>query len=101
MTWDFQKLDQVVKARVEGQWVFSDTYAMLDAALAGYGLAYLPEDVIAAHVKAGALRMVLEDWAPVYPGYHLYYPSRRHSSSAFAVILDTLRYSSASAAQRG
>ncbi len=101
MSWDFQKLDQVVKARVEGQWIFSDTYAMLDAALAGYGLAYLPEDVVTPHVKAGALRMVMEDWTPVYPGYHLYYPSRRHSSSAFAVVLDALRYSSASAAQRG
>lgn len=101
MSWDFQKLDHVVKARVEGQWVFSDTYAMLDAALASYGLAYLPADVVAPHVKAGALRMVLEDWAPVCPGYHLYYPSRRHSSSAFAVVLDALRYSPAPAAQRG
>lgn len=91
MVWEFERNGEAVKIRVDGQWVFSGSYPMLEAALAGYGLAYLPEDMVAAHVKAGALQSVLDDWAPVFPGYHLYYPSRRHASSAFAVVLNALR----------
>lgn len=94
MVWDFEKDGQTVKVRVDGQWVFGGSYPMLDAVLAGYGLAYLPEDMVAGHVKAGTLRVVLEDWAPVFPGYHLYYPSRRHASSAFTVVLNALRHRS-------
>jgi DNA-binding transcriptional LysR family regulator len=67
---------------------------MLNAALAGLGLAYLPEDVTQPHVDKGLLIRVLEDWCPPYPGYHLYYPSRRQPSAAFALVVDALRYRS-------
>lgn len=92
MVWEFERNGEAVKVRVDGQWVFSGSYPMLNAVLAGYGLAYLPEDMVIEHVKAGSLQMVLKDWAPVFPGYHLYYPSRRHASSAFAVVLNALRH---------
>jgi hypothetical protein len=72
--------------------VFNTTPQMLTAALAGHGLAYVPEDAIARHVDAGELVTVLEDWCPAIPGYHLYHPSRRQSSPAFQLVVDTLRY---------
>lgn len=92
MVWDFEKNGQTVKVRVDGQWVFSGSYPMREAALAGYGLAYLPEDMVAPQLAEGSLQMVLADWAPVYPGSHLYYPSRRHPSSAFTMVLNALRH---------
>jgi DNA-binding transcriptional LysR family regulator len=61
--------------RVEGQLVFNASAPMLDAALTGFGLAYVPEDSVQAHLAAGRLIRVLADWCPAYPGYHLYYPS--------------------------
>jgi len=64
---------------------------MLNAALAGFGLAYVPEDLVAPHVIAGSLKRVLEDWCPPFPGCHLYYPSRRHSSPAFSLLVDAMR----------
>ena len=78
--------------RVEGQLVFNGTAPMLDAALAGFGLAYLPEDSVQAHLADGRLIRVLADWCPPYPGYHLYYPSRRQPTPAFALLVDALRY---------
>jgi DNA-binding transcriptional LysR family regulator len=74
--------------------VFNGTAQMLNAALAGFGLAYVPEDVAQPHLTKGRLKRVLEDWCPPFPGYHLYYPSRRHSSPAFALLVDALRYRS-------
>jgi DNA-binding transcriptional LysR family regulator len=65
---------------------------MRDAALARFGLAYLPEDDVAEHIVTGRLARVLADWCPPYPGYHLYYPSRRQPTSAFAVLINALRY---------
>ena len=67
-------------------------YLILHAALAGFGLAYVPEDLTQPHLAKGRLKRVLEDWCPPYPGYHLYYPSRRQSSTAFALLVDALRY---------
>lgn len=64
----------------------------INAALAGLGLAYLLEDVARAYLDEGRLKCVLEDWCPPYPGYHLYYPSRRQPSPAFALLVDALRY---------
>jgi DNA-binding transcriptional LysR family regulator len=83
-----------LKVRVEGQLVFNGTFQMLHAALAGFGLAYVPEDLAQPHVAAGCLKRVLEEWCPPFPGYHLYYPSRRHSSPAFALLVDALRFRS-------
>jgi DNA-binding transcriptional LysR family regulator len=65
---------------------------MLNAALAGLGLAYVPEGLAQPHIVAGRLERVLEDWCLPYSGYHLWYPSRRQSSPAFAVLVEALRY---------
>ena len=78
--------------RVEGQLVFNSVAPILKAALAGFGLAYLPEEQVHAHPAAGRLVRVLADWCEPFPGYHLYYPSRRQPTPAFAVLVDALRY---------
>src|SRR2546426_3184181 len=90
--WEFEKDDRELKVRVEGQLVFNGTVQMLNAALAGFGVAYVPEDMAQPHVAEARLKRVLEDWCPPFPGYHLYYASRRHSSPAFALLVDALRY---------
>src|SRR6266480_2461858 len=90
--WEFEKGNRELKVRVEGQLVLNGTSQMLDAALAGLGLAYVPHDVAQPHVAEGRLNSVLEDWCPPYTGYHLYYPSRRQSSPAFNLLVDALRY---------
>ena len=92
--WEFEKGGRELKVRVEGQLVFNGTAQMLNAALAGFGLAYVPEDVAQLYITAGRLKRVLGDWCPPFPGYHLYYPSRRHSSPAFALLIDALRHRS-------
>lgn len=91
--WEFEKHGREVKVRVEGRLVFNNIALRMNAALAGLGLAYLPDDQALAQIAAGRLVRVLGDWCPPFPGYHLYYPSRRQASSAFAVLLDALRYS--------
>lgn len=90
--WEFKKSGHEVKVRVEGQLVFNGTNQMLIAALAGGGLAYIPEDLAQPYIVDGRLKPVLKDWCPTFPGYHLYYPSRRQSSRALAVLIDALRY---------
>src|SRR5204863_3079031 len=74
--WEFEKRGRELKVRVEGQLVFNNLALRLNAALAGCGLAYLPEDQVRAHLAAGRLVRVLEDWCPPFSGYHIYYPSR-------------------------
>ena len=78
--------------RVEGQLVFNSTPMALEAALAGFGLAYLLEDQVQACLADGRLIRVLADWCPPFSGYHLYYPSRRQPTPAFALLVDALRY---------
>lgn len=90
--WEFEQGERELKVRVDGQLVFNDVSQMLTAALAGFGLAYVLEDVAQPHIASGRLVRVLEDWCPPFPGYHLYYPSRRQSSPAFALLLEALRY---------
>ena len=90
--WEFEKGGREMNVRVDGQLVFNGTSQMLDAALDGLGLAYVPEDMVTKLVAEGRLKRVLEDWCPSYPGYHLYYASRRQSSPAFALLVDALRY---------
>ena len=92
--WEFEKGDRELRVRVEGQLVLNGTTQVLNAALAGFGLAYVPEDLAQPHVAAGRLKRVLEDWCAPFPGYHLYYPSRRHASPAFALLVDALRHRS-------
>lgn len=90
--WEFKKGNRELKVRVDGQLVLNRTAQMLTAALAGFGVAYVPEDLAQPHVAKGRLRRVLEDWCPPYSGYHLYYPSRRQTSPAFALLVKALRY---------
>ena len=92
--WEFEKGERELKVRVEGQLVFSGTTQMLNAALAGFGLAYLPQDLAQPHLVRGRLQRVLEEWCAPWTGYHLYYPHRRQSSPAFALLVDALRYRS-------
>ena len=90
--WEFEKDGRDVRVRVEGQLVFSSVFQALDAALAGLGLAYVPEDLTEAYLADGRLERALEDWCAPWSGYRLYYPSRRQSSPAFALLVDALRY---------
>jgi DNA-binding transcriptional LysR family regulator len=90
--WEFEKGSRELKARVEGQLTFNGTAQLLNAALAGFGLAYVPEGMVQEHIAKGRLKRVLADWCPPYSGYHLFYPSRRQSSAAFALLVDALRY---------
>ena len=90
--WEFAKDGQELKVRVEGQLIVNNLALRLHCALDGLGLACLPEDVALPHVADGRLVRVLDDWCPRYAGYQLYYPSRRHPSPAFTVLLDALRY---------
>lgn len=90
--WEFEKSHREVRVRVEGQLTFNGTPQMLNAALSGFGLAYLPEDIAEPYLARRRLKRMLEDWCPPYPGYHLYYPSRRQPSAAFTLVVNALRY---------
>jgi DNA-binding transcriptional LysR family regulator len=90
--WEFAKAGRELNVRVEGQVVLNSTRMVHDAALAGFGLAYLPEDQVEHDLRSGHLVRVLADWCPRFPGYHLYYPSRRQPTLAFSLLLDALRY---------
>lgn len=90
--WEFRKGGQEPKVRVQGRVVFNAVAMMRQAALEGFGLAYLPEDQVEAAIQDGRLVRVLGDWCPPRPGYHLYYPSRRQPSPAFALVVNALRH---------
>jgi len=92
--WEFEKGKRELHVRVDGQLVFNTIRQRVEAALAGLGLAYMPADVAQPHIARGNLVRVLEDWCAPFPGYHLYYPSRRQTSPAFAVLVEALRYAS-------
>jgi DNA-binding transcriptional LysR family regulator len=89
--WEFEKDGQQLQVQVQGQMIFNTTPQMLTAALDGHGLAYIPEDLVQEHLAAGRLEQVLDDWCQPFPGYHLYYPSRRQASPAFSLVLNALR----------
>lgn len=90
--WELEKDGHKLNVRVEGQLVFNSIFKVVDAAVAGFGLAFVPEDLARPHLEKGRLDQVLEDWCPYWPGYHLYYPNRRQPSPAFALLVDALRY---------
>jgi len=90
--WEFEKGARELRVRVEGQLTFNGTGQLLNAAVAGCGLAYVPEGMVEAHIAKGRLKRVLADWCLPYSGYHLFYPSRRQSSTAFALFVDALRH---------
>lgn len=90
--WEFEKDGRELKVRVEGQLAFNRIDLIRQAALAGFGIAMLPSDYVEQHIKEDRLVPLLEEWSPPWPGYHLYYPSRRQQSPAFALLVDALRY---------
>jgi DNA-binding transcriptional LysR family regulator len=90
--WEFEKDGHELKVRVEGQTIVNNIGLRLISALDGLGLAYMPEDQAIMHIADGRLIRVLDDWCPPFSGYHLYYPSRRHASPAFALLVDILRH---------
>ncbi|MGB3877087.1 MAG: LysR family transcriptional regulator [Shinella zoogloeoides] len=89
--WEFEKNEEEVRVRVEGRFTFNTDNEMVNAALQGYGIAFVPESYVEEHVREGRLTLVLEDWTPKFQGYYLYYPSRRQNLPAFSVIADALR----------
>jgi DNA-binding transcriptional LysR family regulator len=90
--WEFEKGGRELRVRVEGQLTYNTTAQMLNGALAGLGLAYVPEGLAQPHLAKRRLKRVLEDWCLPYSGYHLYYPSRRQPSAAFALLVEALRH---------
>ena len=90
--WDFLRRGKQVNVRVDGQLTFNTTPNMVDAALVGLGIAALPEEEFGQHIKEGRLVRVMEDWCEPFPGYFLYYPSRRQPSPAFSLVLNALRF---------
>ena len=92
--WEFERAGRPQNVHVEGRLIFNTTPPAIQAALAGLGIAFMPEDEVGAELADGRLVRVLEAWCPPFPGYHLYYPSRRHTSPAFSVLVDALRHRS-------
>lgn len=92
LPWDFKKGRQELNVRVSGTWVFNGFHQVVNAVVHGMGLAFVLEEVVQEHLAAGRLVRVLESWCHVFPGYHLYYPSRRQPSAAFSLVVDALRY---------
>jgi DNA-binding transcriptional LysR family regulator len=90
--WEFEKGGRELKVRVEGQLAFNNSGMCLKAALDGFGLAFLPEDRALDLIRDGRLVRVLADWCAPFPGFHLYYPSRRQHAPAFALLVEALRY---------
>lgn len=90
--WEFEKGGRELRVHVDGSLIFNNATHGLRAALAGFGLVYVPEDRVREHVAARRLVHVLADWCPPFPGYHLYYPSRRQATPAFALLVDALRH---------
>jgi DNA-binding transcriptional LysR family regulator len=89
--WEFEKGKRALNVRVEGRLIFNGVRQILEAVRAGFGLACVPDDIVAAHIADGRLQRVLADWCPPFPGYHLYYPSRRQPSPAFSLLVEALR----------
>ncbi|SON58473.1 D-malate degradation protein R (plasmid) [Hartmannibacter diazotrophicus] len=90
--WEFEEDGHEIKVRVDGQLVFNNIFHVLDAALAGHGLGYVPEEIALPHIAEGRLERILEKWSPYWDGYYLYYPSRRQPSPAFVAMIEAFRY---------
>ena len=92
--WDFEDKGRPFQVRVEGPLSFNNGDLIREAALAGQGLAYVFDDEVAADIKAGRLKRILEKWCPTFPGYYLYHPSRRQTPPALSALIAALRYKS-------
>lgn len=91
-SWEFARGGRELRVRVEGQLTFNSTLPMVEAAVDGGGIAYVPGDMVMPLLADGRLVQVLDEWSPYFSGYHLSYPSRRQLSPAMSVIVDALRY---------
>ena len=98
--WEFEKRGRELRVRVDGQLVFNGAYQVLNAARGGFGLACILEDMVQADLAEGRLKRVLGDWCAPFSGYHLYYPSRRQPSPAFALLVSALRFNKGDANNR-
>ncbi|MCG5047223.1 LysR family transcriptional regulator [Pectobacterium brasiliense] len=90
--WEFEKNGRKIKVRVEGQLTMNSLRQRIDAARIGLGLAYVPEDSVQNDIASGRLIRVLTEWCPPFPGYYLYYPSRKQHTTAFSLFVEALRY---------
>ena len=90
--WEFEKEGYELRVRVDGQLTFNSLRQRIDAAIMGFGLAFVPEDAVKAEIASGSLVRVLKEWCEPFPGYYLYYPSRRQHTTAFSLFVDALRY---------
>jgi len=91
MSWELRRGRKGIDVKVSGQLVFNNAYQMLEAAMAAFGLAYVPMALANPHVKAGRLEWVLQDWFPTFTGHHAYYATRKQSSLAVRLLIDALR----------
>jgi len=89
--WEFSRNGEDIRVRVDGQLAFSGLQNVITAALDGFGMAFVHEDIVRPYLADGRLIQVLDDWCPPFAGYRLYYPSRRHPSPAFTLLVDALR----------
>jgi DNA-binding transcriptional LysR family regulator len=92
--WELKKGKRETQVRVAGQVTVNTQPQMIQAALDGFGLTFVPEDAVIQHMRNGHLLSVLRDWCPVWPGYRAYYPSRRQTSRAFSLVIDALKHQS-------
>lgn len=90
--WEFEKEGREIRVRVDGQLTFNEIFQVVDAAREGFGLAHVPEEIVRPCIEAGRLVSVLSDYCPVWEGHHLFYASRRQSSRALSLVVETLRH---------
>lgn len=90
--WEFEREGKALRVKVDGQLTCSPLPERIDAALSGFGIACVPEDMVQEYITSGRLIQVLQEWCPTFPGYYLYYPSRKQHPPAFALLIDALRY---------
>lgn len=91
-TWEFEKDARAFNIKVDGQLTFNRSTMVIRAALLGAGIGFVLEDAVAPYLSDGSLVPLLKDWCPYFDGYFLYYPSRRHTSPAFRLLVEKLRY---------
>lgn len=90
--WEFMRDGKPIRVKTQGQLIFNHLPSRIDAALSGMGIACVPQDSVAEHLKQGRLVQVLHEWCEPFPGYFLYYPSRRQHTRAFSLLLEAIRY---------
>jgi DNA-binding transcriptional LysR family regulator len=90
--WEFERPGKAIQVRVQGQLTFNSIGPMLEAALDGFGIAYLTQSQVQPHLDSGRLVRLLDEWCPPTPGFHIYYPSRRQPTAAFTLLIDALRH---------